>query len=389
MHFQRQAEHQLKLSANQYPVVTVIGPRQVGKTTMVKYVFDQLPYVNLEDPDIRLFAEHDSKGFMAQFPDGAIIDEIQNVPKLLSYIQVIVDEKQKNGMFVLTGSQQLDLNSAISQSLAGRTSILFLLPLTITELQAQKIDLTLDDYLLHGFLPRNHAEKLDPKTAYRNYVRTYLERDLRKITNVHDLTAFQKFIRLCASRVGQVLKYDNLANEVGISATTIKHWLSILEASYIIFKVQPYFENFGKRIIKSPKLYFFDVGLVSYLIDIENQKQLSRDPLRGYLVENLVVLELMKARMNLGLEANLYYYRDSHQNEIDIIYKKANQLIPIEIKSSSTFDSSFLKVINYYRKLAAERVPHAWIVYAGNLSYQVNGAQLINYKQAHTIVTSE
>jgi len=385
MPFSRAATSTLIQSAQEYPVVTLVGPRQAGKTTLARSVFSDKPYANLEDPDILAFATHDPRSFMDQFPRGAIIDEIQNAPKLLSFIQVIVDEQKQNGLFILTGSRQIDLGEAISQSLAGRTAIISLLPLSISELATQQIDLTLDEYLLNGFLPRIYDQNQEPRTAYRNYVKTYLERDVRNMTKVHDLLLFQKFLRLCASRVGSILNQENLANEVGISAPTVNHWLAILEASYVIFRIQPYYENFGKRVIKSPKLYFFDVGLVSYLLDIETTNQMSRDPLRGSIVENLVVLELMKARLNQGLEPNLYYFRDNHRNEVDLIYKKAHELIPIEIKSAQSFDPSFLKRLSYFRELAGDRVPTGFLVYAGS-GYNFNGFQLINYKKTCDIL---
>ncbi|MFI4918394.1 MAG: ATP-binding protein, partial [Legionellales bacterium] len=384
--FPRLAADILQRSAEQYPVVTLVGPRQAGKTTLTRSVFPNMPYVNLEDPDVLAYATYDPRGFLSQFPQGGIIDEIQNAPKLLSFIQVIVDEKKKNGLFILTGSQQLELGEAVSQSLAGRTALITLLSLSISELAAEKINLDLDDYLLRGFLPRVYAQNLEPRAAYRNYVKTYLERDVRKLTKVHDLLLFQKFLRLCAARVGSVFNQENLGNEVGVSATTINHWLAILEASYLIFRIQPYFENFGKRVIKSPKIYFFDVGLVSYLLDIETKTQMSRDPLRGNLVENLIVLELIKARLNRGLEPNLYFFRDNHGNEIDLIYKKAHELIPIEIKSAQSFDRSFIKKLIYFRELAGERVPTGYLVYSGDLSYQVDGFQLMNYRNVSSII---
>jgi len=388
MTLSRAASGILIQSAKEYPLVTLVGPRQAGKTTLARHVFADKAYVNLEDPDMLAFATHDPRGFMDQFPDGAIIDEIQNAPKLLSFIQVIVDEKKQNGLFILTGSRQLALGEAISQSLAGRTAIISLLPLSIAELGAQQIDMDLDEYLLKGFLPRVYDQNQEPRTAYSNYVKTYLEHDVRSMTKVHDLLLFQKFLRLCASRVGAILNQENLANEVGISATTVNHWLAILEASYVIFRIQPYYENFGKRVIKAPKLYFFDVGLVSYLLDIETTSQMARDPLRGSIVENLVVLELMKGRLNQGLEPNLYYFRDNHGNGVDLIYKKAHELIPIEIKSAKSFDQSFLKRLHYFRELAGDRVSTGFLVYAGSMAYSVNGFQLINYKNASNIIGS-
>lgn len=386
MTFHRNVADFLQKSASEYPVVTVTGPRQAGKTTLAKEIFPSMPYTNLEDPDVLNFATHDPRGFLDQFPQGGIIDEIQNLPKLLSFIQAIVDERKQNGLFILTGSQQLELGEAVSQSLAGRTALITLLPFSISELQANNIDMDLDEYLLRGFLPRIYAQDLQPNFAYRNYVKTYLERDVRKISKVHDLLLFQKFLRLCAARVGCILNQENLANEVGVSVTTIHNWISILEASYLIFRLQPYFENFGKRIIKTPKIYFFDVGLVSYLLDIETTTQMSRDPLRGNLVENLVVLELIKARLNQGLEPNLYFFRDNHGNEIDLLYKKAHDLIPIEIKSAKSFDPSFIKKLSYFRELTPNRVPTGYLVYSGELSYNISGFQLINYKNVSQIV---
>lgn len=387
MDIERQITRSIQESALAYPVVTVVGPRQVGKTTAVKALFPEKPYINLEDPDVRTFALNDPRRFIHQFPSGAIIDEIQHAPLLLSYIQVIVDENKRNNQFILTGSQQLDLHAAVSQSLAGRTAIISMLPLSISELGKAKIHLTTDEYLLTGFLPRIYAStnQLSPKNFYRDYVMTYLERDVRNMTKVHDLALFQKFLRLCAGRCGQILNQASLANDVGISSTTVQHWLSILEASYIIFRLQPYYENFGKRMIKSPKLYFFDVGLVSYLLGIETTEQMSRDPLRGHLFENMVVLECMKARMNRNLDPNLYCYRDSHHHEIDLIFKKAHQLIPIEIKSAESFSSSFLKRLKYFQKLAGERMPTGYVVYAGDQEYTIDSLGLLPYQQIEKI----
>lgn len=386
MLYHRTIEKELKGAAKQYPVVTITGPRQSGKTTLVRELFPKKAYVNLEAPDTRAFAETDPRGFLSQFPKGAIFDEIQQVPELLSYIQVDVDEIKQAGRFILTGNHQLALHEAVSQSLAGRTAILNLLPLTIPELISAGFNFTLDEYLLKGFFPRIYADKLDPTKAYRNYLQTYIERDVRQMHHIRDLKTFQNFLKLCAGRIGSVLNRESLGNDAGISGVTVNQWLSILEASFILFQLPPYFENFGKRVIKAPKLYFSDVGLAAYLLGIETPEQLSRDPLKGFLVENLVVLELMKARLNKGLEPQLYYYRDNHQNEVDVIFKQAQHLIPIEIKASQTFHPGFLKGLHFYQKLVGIRAPRGFLIYAGEHQQRIGELEVLNFKNAGNII---
>lgn len=384
--FKRLIASELIAAAKEYPVVTVTGPRQAGKTTLVKDIFPHKTYVNLEAPDIRAAAEEDPRGFLDALPNGAILDEIQRIPSLLSYIQVRVDENNQPGLFILTGSHQLALHEAISQSLAGRTAILTLLPLTISELANAGIDLKIDQYLLNGFLPRIYANELNPTKAYRNYLQTYIERDVRQILHIRDLKLFQHFLKLCAGRIGSILNKESLGNELGLSSHTITQWLSVLEASFIIFQVTPYFENFGKRTIKSPKLFFTDVGLAVYLLGIENIEQLSRDPLRGFLVENLVVLELAKTRLNQGLEPQLYFYRDNHQHEVDIIFKQSNELIPIEIKASQTYHTDFIKGIRHYENIANSKVKKGYLVYVGSHEQQIDNITILNFKHAYQIV---
>ena len=380
--FKRQIAEELKKLAKDYPVVTVVGPRQSGKTTLVQSTFPKKTYVNLEEPDTRNLATSDPRGFLEQFPEGAILDEIQRVPILLSYIQAIVDRKDRKGLFILTGSHQLELQQAISQSLAGRTALLTLLPMSIEELLEADIDLSLDEMLLKGGYPRIYKDQLDPTKAYRNYFQTYIERDLRQLINVKDLTQYERFIRICAGRIGQVMNLEEIGGEVGISSHTVKHWISILEASFVVFRLQPYFDNFGKRIIKSPKLFFTDVGLATYLLGIENTVQVSRDPLRGHLVENLVIVELMKYRLNLGLDPQLYYYRDVQKNEIDVIFKSGSNLIPIEIKSSKTFHTDFLNKLHFFQTLAGDRAPKGFLIYAGEQEQEIRRIQLLNFKHA-------
>ncbi|HNA61840.1 MAG TPA: ATP-binding protein [Rhabdochlamydiaceae bacterium] len=384
--FARDILNELKHLIENYPVVTIVGPRQSGKTTLVRYAFPQKAYVNLEDPDLRNLAENDPRGFLQQYPEGVILDEIQRVPILLSYIQTIVDEKKLKGMFILTGSHQLELHQAISQSLAGRTALLTLLPMSLNELDAAGLTVSLDEVLIKGGYPRIYQDKLDPTKAYRNYFQTYVERDLRQLINVKDLTQFERFIRICAGRIGQMLNLEEIGGEVGLSSHTVKHWISMLEASFIVFRLHPYFENFGKRLIKSPKLFFTDVGLATYLLGIENVTQMSRDPLRGHLVENLVILELVKTRTNQGLDPQLYYYRDTQKNEVDVIYKQGNHLIPIEIKSSKTFNPDFLKRLRFFQDLTKKRSPKGYLVYAGDLEQQIHSIELLNFKHASKIL---
>lgn len=381
-------QNELESSAKKFPIVTVLGPRQSGKTTLVQQCFPEKPYVNMESIHLRELASSDPIAFLERYPEGAILDEIQEVPQLLSYIQVRVDASRGKGEFILTGSHQIELNEAISQSLAGRVAILHLLPLSLAELKMAGISQTLDETLYKGCYPRVHADQLNPTKTYASYVRTYIERDIRMILHVHNLELFQKFIILCAARVGQIFNKESLAGEVGVSSKTIGHWLSILEACYIIYRLPPYFESFGKRVVKSPKIYFCDVGLVAYLLGIETIDQMARDPLRGNLFENLIVNELMKARSNQGLDPRLYFYQVSGRQEVDLIYQKGHELIPIEIKSSRTFNSSFISGIKSLKKIAPERFISPYLIYAGNEEMKIGDIQLLNYWHAASIVTA-
>lgn len=380
--YHRNMREEILSLAKGFPVITILGPRQSGKTTLAQMTFPSMPYVNLEAPDVQEFAHTDPRGFLGKYPHGAILGEVQKVPELLSYIQVIVDENQKKGFFILTKSHQPGVHQAITQSLAGRTALVTLLPMSLEELATAEFTLPLDEALLKGGFPRLFKDQLDPTKTYRNYLQTYIERDVRQISNIKDLIQFQKFIRLCAGRIGQILNLEGLGGEVGVSSPTAKEWISILEASFIIVRLAPYYENFGKRIIKSPKIYFTDVGLACYLLGIETEEQLSRDPLRGNLVENLVVLELMKARLNKGLDPQLYYFRDTHGHEVDLIFQRGNELVPIEIKASQTFNSDFLKNIKYFQKIVGERAPTGFLVYAGTHEQSIDSSRTLHYSHA-------
>jgi uncharacterized protein len=364
MYFPRIIEKECHNLFKIYPVLTVTGPRQSGKTTLIKHCFPDKPYYNLEAPDVLAMIRDDPRRFFRENPTGALIDEVQNFPKLLSYMQGYVDEKDIPGQFVLTGSQHFAISHTVSQSLAGRTGILTLYPMSIEELQIQTATFHVDDFLHAGFYPRLYKNVFEPEKLYRDYVQTYVERDVRQISQIKELSLFQKCLRLCAGRIGQVLNYNNLANEVGVSVPTIKHWISVLEASYLIILLQPYYRNFNKRIIKSPKLYFTDVGLASFLLGIHTKEQISRDPLRGQLFENLVVIDLMKMFTNRGLVPNFYFYRDNNQHEVDLLIQQASTLLPIEIKSSETFHKSFLTGLHYFATIS-EQAPQGAIIYAG------------------------
>lgn len=386
--YKREIETELKALAKGYPVVTVLGPRQSGKTTVVRHSFPEKMYANLEFPDIRTMALEDPRGFLEQFPEGAILDEIQRAPELLSYIQPLVDEKDLKGMFILTGSHQLELQEAISQSLAGRTALLTLLPMNLAELQEAGFDLPVNEWILRGGYPRIYKDQLDPTKAYRNYFQTYVERDLRQLILVKDLIQFERFVHILAGRIGQIINMEEIGGEIGISSHTVKEWISILEASFIVFRLAPYFENFGKRVIKSPKLYFNDVGLAAFLLGIETEVQLNRDPLRGNLFENAVLLELKKYRLNRGRDPSLFYYRDMQKNEIDVIYKRGYDLVPIEIKSSMTYHSQFTERLRYFQSIADGRAPEAFLIYAGEAEQRIQSTRLLNYKHATQAIST-
>ena len=319
-----------------YPFVTVTGPRQSGKTTLCRAAFPALEYVNLEAPDVREFAQSDPRGFLSRLGEGAILDEIQRAPELLSYLQVLGDEAGRNGLFVLTGSEQSRLPDALGQSLAGRTALLRLLPFSLAGRRRTGASEAVDDILYTGFYPRIHDRVLEARQALGDYVETYVERDVRGIGEIRNFTSFRRFVRLCAGWVGQLANLSALGADAGVSHTTARHWLTILEASFVVFQLPPYFANICKRLIKSPKLYFYDVGLASHLIGIEHAGQPGTHPLRGALFENMVVVEALKHRFNRGRRSNLSFFRDVRGLKCDLLYENANGIGAIEIKSGAT-----------------------------------------------------
>lgn len=371
----------IKKAAQQYPVVTVTGPRQSGKTTLCKTSFPNHGYVSLENPENRAFALEDPKGFLRQYTAPIILDEIQNTPDIVSYIQGIVDETKENGRYILTGSQNFALTHTVTQSLAGRTAVFKLLPFTISEISDQLKSKSLDDILLTGFYPRIHDQNLEPQQALSFYVETYLERDIRSLSYIKDLALFQKFLKICAGRCGQLLNLSSIGNEIGISHTTAREWLSLLEASYIVFLLQPYHKNYNKRITKAPKLYFYDVGLAAYLLGIKTAEQMERDPLRGNLFENLVIAEVTKEAYHQGELPQVAFFRDKHGNEIDLIIEHREGLVAIEIKSAETISSSFFKGLNYFEKLSEGDLFKRCLIYGGQANIRRSRTEIMSVRQ--------
>lgn len=358
----------LELST-QYAVVAINGPRQSGKTTLVRHVFPDMKYMSLEDPDTREFAITDPRGFLSTCSEGAILDEVQRSPDLFSYIQTIVDEKKEEGLFILTGSFNFGLMEGITQSLAGRTGLLTLLPLSYHELEtASMAPSTLEALLYKGYYPRIYDKNLLPSEWYANYLTTYLERDVRVLKKIPDLDQFQKFIKMCAGRCSQLLNLSSLGNDCGISHNTAKAWLSVLKASYVISTLQPHHKNFNKRLVKSPKLYFNDTGLLCYLLGISKVEDLKTHSLRGSIFESWVISELLKGRYNRGLKENLYFWRDNTGNEVDCIIEQGNSLIPLEIKSGETISRDFFKGLRYWSKISGASPSEAYLIYGGDLS---------------------
>ena len=386
---QRTIQAQLQKLAKMYPVVTITGPRQSGKTTLAKMTFPDYRYVSLENFDVRQMAEADPKGFLKSYAPPVIFDEIQRVPALLSYIQTIVDENKTCGQYILTGSHQPMLGEGVSQSLTGRTGILRLLPLSIAELDAAGITMERDQYIAQGFMPRLYDSALDAKNLYRDYFSSYVEKDVRMMLNVKNLGAFETFVKLLAGRVGQLINLSALAGDVGVSVPTLKEWLSVLEASFIVCQLPCYYENFGKRLVKSKKLYFSEVGLAAWLLGIETPEQAARDPLFGGLFENMVVMEAMKARLNAGEVPNLYFLRDSQGLEVDLIFQRNHRkLVPVEIKSGMTWNRDFCKNLLKLRKLSDKFAP-GYVIYAGDLTPEIDDVRFLNFKDTASVITEQ
>lgn len=362
-----------------FKIITITGPRQSGKTTLCKQIFPDYAYVNLEDIAVREQAATDPKAFLSTFTSGVIIDEAQNYPDLFSYLQVVSDANPERH-YIITGSSNFSLLENITQSLAGRSAVLTLLPLSLEEINETANEISTDTLLLNGSYPAVWAGVQPRHLLYPNYYTTYVERDVRRIVNVTNLRDFQTFIRLSAGRIGTEFNASALSNAVGVSVKTIQSWLSILTASYITFTLSPFYENIGKRLIKAPKLYFFDTGLLCYLLGIENEVQLASHPLRGAIFENYIVAEAYKQLMNKGKEPTLYFYRDSSQHEVDLLHQKGYQYEVYEIKSSQTFTREFLGGLHYLGKLLGERLSHSAVIYAGEEQLDIPIDGIINYR---------
>lgn len=368
------------LDASQYfPVLCVTGPRQSGKSTLIKHIFNGYRRFTLEDYDVRSMAQNDPLGFLNQTNGGMIIDEVQRVPELLSYIQGIVDDRPER-RFVLSGSSNFLLLKTVSQSLAGRAGVFELLPMSLSEAKEAYADKTLDEIIYNGCFPAVCAGKNVAKYLYPAYTKTYIDKDLRQLININNLSQFHTFLRLCAARIGSIFNASELAGEVGVASNTINAWVSVLEASYIIMRLQPWSENSRKRLTKSPKLYFCDTGLACHLLDIESPEQLSRDKMRGHLFENLIVMEALKQRYNKGKESNIFFFRDAKGNEIDLLIREAGELKAIEIKSSQTYAPSFEDVLKKSGSLLTTPVSKRAVVYAGNMENAAADIALLNYR---------
>ena len=377
----RDAEKTLIRLAKSFPIVAITGPRQAGKTTLAKAVFKSKPYVSLENPDEREFAQNDPKRFLARFPNGAVLDEVQRCPSLLSWLQGVVDERGGMGDFVLTGSAQFDLIEGITQTLAGRVGRVELLPLSSRELKAaNQLPNSLSQMLIQGGYPALYDRKITTQDWFSNYVATYVERDVRQLISVRNLSQFQTFLKMCASRTGQLINLTSLGADCGISAVTAKQWLSVLETSYIVTLLRPHHSNFGKRLVKTPKIYFLDSGLAAWLMGIRSAETIETHAARGALFESWVVSELYKKRLNAGLPIDLFFWRDNTGNEVDLIVENEKGLQPIEIKSGSTYASDWSQGLKKWQFLAQNSSLEPTILYGGESNFEREGLKVWGWR---------
>lgn len=363
-----------------YPVVTLTGPRQSGKSTLLKHLFPEFAYVSMEDPDIRAIVLNDPRRFLETYSENVIIDEAQKTPEIFSYLQTHVDKTDKTGMYILSGSHNFLLLQNLSQSLAGRTAVLNLLPLTRKELNASNLlDSDIDCQIHKGFYPRIYNKNIPPERYYSDYVQTYVERDVRDVLRVADLNKFIRFLRLIACRIGQLINLTSLATEAGMATSTVENWLSVLEASFICYRLEPYFNNFNKRITKSPKLYFYDTGLASYLIGLNTAEEVGTSYLRGQLFENLVINQFLKDCLNRGKRPELSFWRDSQGNEVDLLVGTGENIQAYEIKSGATFSSTYFKGLKYWSKISGTSTDRLNVIYTGETTLETTEGKLLSF----------
>ena len=379
LYLNRTMEGIIREAAKYFSVISVTGPRQSGKSTLLKYLFPNVPKYSLKDVNVREFAEHDPIAFLHQHPGGMFIDEVQKVPQLLEYIQGIVDDNP-DCQFLLTGSSNFELLHSLSESLPGRAGVYELLPMTYHESESTMGEMSLNEFLYSGLYPAICAKKNKARLFYPSYVKTYLERDVRDLLKIKDQMQFMKFMKLCAARVGSVFNASEIAGQLGVDGKTVTSWLSVLQASYLVTLLPPYYENISKRLVKSPKLYFNDPGLACFLLDIESPRQLERDKMRGAIFENYVVMEVIKHRYNRGLLDGVYFYRDSNQNEVDILLKEEGEITAIEVKSSMTYHSSFEDSISKLAEWIKTPISNKLIVYTGDFENTTANIKVLNYR---------
>ena len=378
---------ELKASAKQYPVTAILGPRQSGKTTLAQKAFPKKKYLSLEDIDNRLFAIKDPRGFLKIYNQGAIIDEAQRCPELLSYIQTQVDHKKQKGQFILTGSNQFLLEEKITQSLAGRVALLRLLPLSLQELERAKKIIPLNNMMFKGFYPQLYSENIKTNQFFNNYIETYVSKDVRLIKNISNLSLFNVFLKLCANRTGQLLNLQSLGNDCGITQNTVKSWISVLENSFILKRIYPYYKNFNKRLIKAPKIYFYDTGLLCRLLSIQTPQDLAFHALKGFIFENFIFTEIEKHFFNRGEKAPVYFWRDNKGYEIDFLIEERG-LKAIEVKAGQTFSQDFLKSINYFSKNIPSKVT-SYLIYSGAEKQIRNKTQVLPYLDIKQVFKSK
>lgn len=385
MYYGREVSNQISQLQKGFPVISVTGPRQSGKTTFLQHQFAEFSYFNLENPQTRELVANDPEQFLQLNPSRVIIDEVQRLPELLSYVQAHVDKREEMGAIIISGSQNLLISERVSQSLAGRAAYQNIFPFSLKELKKNQLDLdNYHDQILKGFYPAVYSRDIAPSLYYSQYLATYVERDARLIKNIQNLSQFQRFMGLLAGRVGQIVNIVSLASDTGISPNTAEDWISILEASYIVYRLQPYYQNLGKRLIKSPKIFFYDTGVLCSLLNISSKKELVNHFAIGSIFENFVIAEFKKELSETNKSASVYFYRDNHGNEIDLVINTGGKLIPVEIKSSTTYNSSFFAGFDYWRKHIDSQA-RGYVVYGGENTQKIGGNELISWSKLQNI----